>query len=198
MIGKEFPKICCCTFVNLFWTNFLCFILEICNDTLCLLEHICDMGGYKFQIDQAHIGGAAFDVRDNLTALFRGNEANICLFGRLHTGFLRSSPPRLQNSIHGTLPVLDKIISPTKFCDIDKNACSNTSPPCQNLTLFAQESGNPIQNFCSCTSILVPNVPGNVSKFNYGIALIQACPKSGPRAKCGPWSNFDQPAWLDS
>ena len=27
--------------------------------------------------------------------------------------------------------------------------------------------------------------------------LRQACPKSGPQAKCGPWSNFDRPmAWF--
>ena len=35
----------------------------------------------------------------------------------------------------------------------------------------------------------------NFSRLNDTVE--QACPKSGPQAKCGPWSNFDRPAWLD-
>merc|ERR1712088_511684 len=94
--------------------------------------------------------------------LLKETEVQICMYGKLNTDRLRSSPAALQISAHGkpqSFPPIAgvKINLPdlgidADFCDMEPNGCATTDPGCDAIA-----PGQGIKEFCSCSSLQVPD-----------------------------------------
>jgi len=130
---------------------------DYCNE-----DSICrpGAGGYKYQLDEVRVSGSALAEGGRRTVLFRASTVKMCMFGRMASGV--SSSGKLQLSVHGNIEhILDAFIDPAvPFCDIGVDLCRQTGSSCNLLT-----QQQPVKNFCSCTSIKVPSVPGEDKIF---------------------------------
>jgi len=134
-------------------------------------------GGYKYQLDEIKVSGAALADKGTRLVLFRGSNVTMCMFGRLDARFARSA--KLQLSVHGLVgkinipdnsPIdfLEGAVNTLKdavvgdfqapFCKIGVDLCQQKGSTCQKIT---QDPTSAVpKNFCGCTTIAVPNVPG--------------------------------------
>jgi len=121
-------------------------------------------GGYAFDPEdmEIRIGNVLFNKKTKRTVLLKETEVQICMYGKLNTDRLRSSPAALQISAHGkpqSFPPIAgvKINLPdlgidADFCDMEPNGCATTDPGCDTIA-----PGDGIKEFCSCSSLKVPD-----------------------------------------
>jgi len=123
-------------------------------------DFLCNEGGYKYKLDEVRVSGAALAERGQRLVLFRASTVQMCMFGRLDTGYLRSK--NLTFSVHGNIEhLLSSLIDPAvPFCDIGVDVCKGKGSTCDRL-----EATPAVQNFCGCTTIKVPNVPTDEKIF---------------------------------
>lgn len=126
---------------------------EDCKQT----DTISCNGGYKYQLDEIRVSGAALAEKGMRTVLFRDSTIRMCMFGRMDPKFVKSA--KLQFSVHGNIEhILDNLFDPAvPFCEIGVDLCKERGSTCDRIQPAASEP----TNFCSCTTINVPNVPGN-------------------------------------
>jgi len=133
-------------------------------------------GGYKYQLDEIKVSGAALADKGTRLVLFRGSKIKMCMFGRIDARFASSA--KLQLSVHGKVGEIDNISNDSPldfiegainklkdaigiqvpFCDIKVDTCNEDGTTCQKIK--EDPTSDVPKNFCSCTTINVPNVPG--------------------------------------
>jgi len=164
---------------------------------------VCDAGGWAYQVDSVRVkNGALVKTNDGVfrTSMKRNSKVDVCLFGRIDTGRLRTQPKSLQFTAHGEiegkgllasgLEIIGDLTgtgSELAFCketggELKANVCKNEGSTCQGL---ASDDG--IKNFCACTSLNVPPIPslGELDKLRVKVTLkMLHAPKENDLNQC--------------
>lgn len=159
--------------------------LSFCEPTARLNET-----GYPFDDLEIRIGNVLFNTNPKVlrTILLKQTTVQICMFGKLNTDRLRSKPAALQFSAHGkpeSIPVGGiKLVVPLNvdadFCDIDANGCATTEPSCGEIS-----RGAGIQEFCSCSTLKVPEYAPAGTDVEVTWKLLEVAPE-GKEIKLSP------------
>merc|ERR1711944_207251 len=127
-------------------------------------ERIKASQGFAFDDLEIRVGNVLFNTNPRIqrTVLMKNTQVQICMYGKLDTNRLRSSPAKLQISAHGkpeSFPEVAgvKINLPdlgidADFCDLDPNGCHTTVPGCDEVV-----ADQGVQEFCSCSTLTVPD-----------------------------------------
>lgn len=118
----------------------------------------------------------------------------ICMYGKLDTNRLRGNVPVLQVSAHGKptklgiggigVPVPVGVV--TDFCDIKSDGCKTTEPSCDQ-----RGKGGGVQDFCSCSTLKVPDYAPTGTEVEVTWKLLEAEPGSDA-TQCESESDMDK------
>jgi len=132
--------------------------------------------------------GALVKTKDGVfrTSMKRGSTVDVCLFGKINTDRLATSPKKLQFTAHGEIEGKNLLAQGIKlvgdvtgtgselaFCketggELKADVCAaGSGSTCGSL----EKSG--VQNFCACTSLNVPAIPslGVLDKLKVRVTL---------------------------